>query len=70
MVCTSSVYDESFLALIRDELNVKKVEYIDDAREYTTYSLKPQLRTLGSKYGRLVGESISLPVTAMPLWTR
>ncbi len=40
--------------LIRDELNVEKVEYIDDARAFTTYQIKPQLRTLGKRYGKLV----------------
>ena len=41
-------------ALIRDELNVETVEYIDDARAFTTYQIKPQLRTLGKRYGKLV----------------
>ncbi|MBQ6373133.1 MAG: class I tRNA ligase family protein [Clostridia bacterium] len=40
--------------LIRDELNVEKVEYISDARAFTTYQIKPQLRTLGRRYGKLV----------------
>ena len=41
-------------ALIRDELNVEAVEFIDDARAFTTYQIKPQLRTLGRRYGKLV----------------
>ena len=41
-------------ALIRDELNVENVEFIDDARAFTTYQIKPQLRTLGRRYGKLV----------------
>ncbi len=48
--------------LIMSELNVKKVEFVDDARAFTTYTLKPQLRTLGKKYGRLlskIGEKLA-----------
>lgn len=40
--------------LIADELNVKQVVYTKDSRGYTTYQLKPQLRTLGKKYGKFV----------------
>ena len=47
-------FPEDFAALARDELNVKAVRFVDDAREFTTYSLKPQLRTLGKKYGKLL----------------
>ena len=42
--------------LIRDELNVETVRFIDDAREFTTYQIKPQMRTLGPKYGKLLGK--------------
>ena len=41
--------------LIMSELNVKSVEFVDDATAFTTYQLKPQMRTLGKKYGRLLG---------------
>ena len=41
-------------ALIRDELNVENVAFIDDARAFTTYQIKPQLRTLGRRFGKLV----------------
>ena len=47
---------DEFSALIADELNVKAVEYLADDSRFTTYSLKPQMRTLGPKYGRLLGE--------------
>ena len=43
-------------ALIADELNVKNVEFVDDARVFTTYKIKPQLRTLGPRYGKLLGK--------------
>jgi len=42
--------------LIKSELNVKKVEFVTDATEFTTYLLKPQMRTLGKKYGKLLGK--------------
>ncbi len=42
-------------ALIEDELNVKTVEFVTDARAFTTYLCKPQMRTLGPKYGKLLG---------------
>ena len=42
--------------LIRNELNVKAVEFVDDASAFTTYNLKPQMRTLGKKYGKLLGK--------------
>ena len=49
-----SKLSEACAALIRDELNVERVEFIDDARAFTTYQIKPQLRTLGKRYGKLV----------------
>ncbi len=45
---------EACAALLRDELNVEEVKFVDDARAFTTYQIKPQLRTLGRKYGKLV----------------
>ncbi len=42
--------------LIKNELNVKSVEFVDDASAFTTYNLKPQMRTLGKKYGKLLGK--------------
>ena len=44
------------MQLIMSELNVKQVEYVDDATAFTTYQLKPQMRTLGKKYGKLLGK--------------
>ena len=48
--------DDFFTAIIADELNVKAVEYKDDVRDFTSYSFKPQLKTLGPKYGKFLGE--------------
>ena len=41
--------------IIADELNVKEVVFTDDIREFTSYSFKPQLKTVGPKYGKLLG---------------
>ena len=53
---------EEMAALIAEELNVKDVRFVDDARAFTTYQLKPQMRTLGPKYGkrlRAIGEHLA-----------
>ncbi|MCR5735853.1 MAG: isoleucine--tRNA ligase [Lachnospiraceae bacterium] len=44
-----------YVDIIEDELNVKSVEFSDDVREFTSYSFKPQLKTVGPKYGKLLG---------------
>ncbi len=46
---------EGLLAIARDELNVKQFEKLDNATEYVVYKLKPQLKTLGPKYGKSLG---------------
>ncbi len=43
---------EYYCEIIEDELNVKKVDFTDDVRAFTTYSFKPQLKTVGPKYGK------------------
>lgn len=45
---------ESYVEIIADELNVKSVKFTDNVTHFTTYKFKPQLRTLGPKYGKLV----------------
>lgn len=42
--------------IIRDELNVKKVEFTSDVSKFTSYTFKPQLRTVGPKYGKYLGQ--------------
>jgi isoleucyl-tRNA synthetase len=44
-----------FLQIIEEELNVKTVTFSDSVRAYTTYTFKPQLRTVGPKYGKYLG---------------
>ncbi len=41
-----------YIEIIEDELNVKSVEFVEDVRNFTSYSFKPQLKTVGPKYGR------------------
>ncbi|MBQ7447185.1 MAG: isoleucine--tRNA ligase [Eubacterium sp.] len=43
---------EFYVQIIEEELNVKKAIFSDDVSSYTTYKFKPQLRTVGPKYGR------------------
>lgn len=43
-----------FRELVADELNVREVVFTDSVKEYTGYKFKPQLKTLGPKYGKLV----------------
>ena len=45
-----------FADIIKDELNVKEIQFTDDVRAFTSYSFKPQLKTVGPKYGKLLGK--------------
>ena len=47
---------EEFKRIVMDELNVKAVLEAEDASQYLTYSFKPQLKTVGPKYGRQLGD--------------
>ena len=49
-------FETAYQALCEDELNVREVIFTEDARAFTTYKLKPQMRTLGPKYGKLLGK--------------
>ncbi len=51
----AKVLPEMFCNEIEDELNIKNVEFTDDSSDFITYTFKPQLRTVGPKYGKLVG---------------
>ena len=41
--------------IVTDELNVKKVKFTEDVRDFTSYTFKPQLKTVGPKYGKMLG---------------
>jgi isoleucyl-tRNA synthetase len=47
--------DSFYTDIIKDELNVKEVVFADDVRDFTSYTFKPQLRTVGPKYGKQLG---------------
>ena len=47
---------DNLTAIIADELNVKQVLFTNDVRDFTSYAFKPQLRTVGPKYGKQLGE--------------
>lgn len=55
-VKTDVQLDSDYLEIIQEELNVKEVILTSDVREFTTYLFKPQLRTVGPKYGKLLGQ--------------
>lgn len=56
-VCKGTItLNEFFKDIIADELNIKTVTFTDDVRSFTTYTFKPQLRTVGPKYGKLLGK--------------
>ena len=46
--------DDMYVSIIEDELNVKKATFTDDVSSFTSYSFKPQLRTVGPKYGKFL----------------
>ncbi len=47
--------DDMYVSIIEDELNVKKATFTEDVSAFTSYSFKPQLRTVGPKYGKFLG---------------
>ena len=55
-VVTDKVLGKQYTDIIRDELNVKEVIFTDSANGLVSYSFKPQLKTLGPKYGKQLGE--------------
>ena len=46
---------EFYQDIVRDELNVKTVTFTQEVRDFTSYSFKPQLKTVGPKYGKMLG---------------
>jgi len=48
--------DEVYLSIIRDELNIKNVEFSNSVDGFVEYEFKPQLKTVGPKYGKQLGE--------------
>lgn len=55
-VKAETALDPFYVEIIEDELNVKAVEFKEDVEEFVSYSFKPQLKTVGPKYGKLLGK--------------
>lgn len=57
LVCTKDELslDNELVELIKDELNVENLEILHNADEFVSYEIKPQLRTVGPKYGKFLG---------------
>ncbi len=53
-VKAENALEDMYKDIILEELNVKECEFTDDVSAFTSYSFKPQLRTLGRKYGKLI----------------
>ena len=56
LVKSDFVLDTFYTEIIADELNVKNVEFTDDIAEFISYTFKPQMRTVGPKYGKLLNK--------------
>ena len=54
MYVKSPPIGEGYVRIVAEELNIKEVVFTDDMTKFTSYNFKPQLRTLGPKYGKLV----------------
>ena len=54
-VTAAKALDKECCEIVEDELNVKTLEFVTDSSGYVSYSFKPQLKTLGPKYGKLLG---------------
>lgn len=53
-VGATEVLPEEFISIVAEELNVKHVEFTTEAADFISYSFKPQMRTLGPKYGKML----------------
>ena len=54
-VKTAHTLSDFYLEIIEDELNIKSVKFVDDMSEFSSYTFKPQLKTVGPKYGKYLG---------------
>ena len=53
-VGTKKTLDEDYYYIIREELNVKDIEFLEDVSEFVSYNVKPNLKTVGPKYGSIL----------------
>ena len=54
-VIAPKVLGKEYCEIIEDELNIKELDFTNDTSSYVSYSFKPQLKTLGPKYGKMLG---------------
>ena len=62
MFVQSAPLTDEETAILADELNIKRIEFVEDASGFISYQVKPQLRTLGPRYGKVL-RSISAYLT-------
>ena len=55
-VKTEKALESAYIDIIEDELNIKSVEFTDETDSFVSYKFKPQLKTVGPKYGKQLGE--------------
>ena len=53
-VATEGSLDEKYYYIIKEELNVKDIEFKDDVSDFVSYNVKPNLKTVGPKYGAIL----------------
>lgn len=53
-VGTKQKLDKAYYYIIKEELNVKEIEFVEDASEFVSYNVKPNLKTVGPKYGKIL----------------
>ncbi len=51
---SNKILDNMFIDIIKDELNIKDINFKDDLSSFTSYSFKPLLKVVGKKYGKFV----------------
>ncbi len=56
LLVRGAAFDKPYAELAMDELNVKEVVFTDDASRFNGYKLKPQLKVLGPRYGKMLGK--------------
>ena len=54
-ICAEKALDDEYVSIITEELNVKNAEFTNDASAFLNYNIKPNLKTVGPKYGKLLG---------------
>lgn len=55
-VKAENTLDKFYVQIVEEELNVKSVEFTDEVESFVTYIFKPQLKTVGPRYGKLLGD--------------